>query len=140
MNTNTYFEEIGVWPARRDEDANITKPHAMWPPYLLGFVLSLFCTLVAYLLAVRHLYGLTPTQIVMALLALAAVQFVVQLVFFFHLGRDISSRDRLAILSCTIVVVGILISGSVWIMSSLSQRMTPTPAEMEQYMDSQAGL
>jgi hypothetical protein len=38
------------------------------------------------------------------------------------------------------VIVGILLSGSIWIMFTLDQRMMPDAAQMTQYMDTQAGL
>jgi cytochrome o ubiquinol oxidase operon protein cyoD len=135
MNTHTYFEEIGAWPHKAGE-----ADHAAWPAYVSGFALSLLFTLAAYALAVRHLFSLPMHTVIVSLAVLAAVQFLVQLAFFFHLGRGKESRERVVILACTTVVVGILLSGSIWIMFSLNQRMMPDAAQMQQYMGMQAGL
>lgn len=106
--------------------------------YATGFILSLVLTIGAYMLAVQHTFSYLPLLII--LLALACAQFAVQIVFFLHLGADTASRDRLIVLAGTSFVVLILVSGSVWIMLSLNQRMMPDAQQMEQYMASQPGM
>lgn len=104
-----------------------------WINYITGFILSLILTVIAYMLAVHHLFAYEPLLI--SLLVLACVQFAVQAVFFLHMGE--ASKDRLIILVWTGVIVLILIVGSLWIMSNLNQRMMPSAQQMEHYMDTQ---
>lgn len=114
--------------------------------YVIGFVTSLVLTLTAYALAQAHAFS--TAVVVSGLIALAAIQVVVQLVCFLHL-RQAAARERLAMLGITAVVVVILVSGSLWIMFDLNARMMmpglegmhlPTTGDMEQYMQSQAGI
>ena len=123
-----YFHEIGLWPER----AGIARA------YVIGFILSLALTLLAYELVVQATLPQQTIIIVVALLAL--VQFGVQVRFFLHLGRERNSRERLAILGAAILIVGILVSGSLWIMFSLNTRMMPDSTQMEQYMNAQLGF
>ena len=123
-----YFHEIGLWP-ERDGIARA---------YVIGFILSLALTLIAYELVVQAAFSRQTIIILVALLAL--VQFGVQVRFFLHLGRERSSRERLAILGAAILIVGILVSGSLWIMFSLNSRMMPDSTQMEQYMNAQLGF
>ncbi|MDB5237482.1 MAG: cyoD [Parcubacteria group bacterium] len=133
MNPRTYFEDIGAWPAGK-------SPHATWPAYVSGFILSLVLTFAAYRAATEPASLLTKMQIIGWLIGLAALQFIVQLSFFFHLSFERSARERLAILAATIAVVTIVLSGSIWILLTLDARMMPDAAHMTQYMNSQPGL
>ena len=101
--------------------------------YVTGFILSLFLTIVPYLLVVNS--ALTAKNLVLAIVVLALAQLVVQVVFFLHLT---AKRWNLIIFIFTIFVVAILVGGSLWIMYNLNYNMTPkTSSEMNAYMTSQ---
>lgn len=105
--------------------------------YIIGFVLCIIITLAAYGVALGH----TPSQAaILTLAGLALVQFAVQLFFFLHISFKKDDRERLILLCCASVIVLILISGSLWIMFTLNGRMTPSTAQMEQYMNDQGGF
>lgn len=104
--------------------------------YVSGYIFSVYLTIAAYLAVYNHLFSNTALLII--IVALAIVQFLVQLVFFLHLGRETRPRWKLAVLLFMLLVVMILVFGSLWIMSSLNYRMTP--AQMNQYMNNQQGL
>jgi cytochrome o ubiquinol oxidase operon protein cyoD len=129
MNTNNYFEDIGVWPR---------NSRTLLRTYAIGFILSLFLTLTAYFLA-THL-ALGQTILIVTLMLLACIQFAVQAVCFLHLGSKDGSHDRLIVLGFAVVVVLILTSGSLWIMFTLNGRMMPDNDQMEQYMNDQQGI
>lgn len=133
MNRNTYFEDVTAWPKGK-------RPHAVWPMYVSGFILSLLLTFGAYAVAVDHVLNVSKLGIIILLVILAALQFFVQLVCFFHLSFEKAARERLIIFGGVIVIVGILVSGSIWILFTLDARMMPDAAQMQQYMDTQAGL
>ncbi|HEY1835254.1 MAG TPA: cytochrome o ubiquinol oxidase subunit IV [Candidatus Saccharimonadales bacterium] len=105
--------------------------------YVSGFILSIFLTLAAYVLVTNHAYSDWTIALVIA--GLAGVQFVVQLLFFLHLGRESRPRWRLLVLSFMLLVVGILVIGSLWIMHSLNYRMTMTPQQVNNYLQDQDG-
>ena len=132
MSTSkTYFEDIGAWPKE-----NILVS------YVMGFVLSVICTLLAYMLAMSPdlLLKFSGPVVIGIIAFLALIQCVVQFIFFFHLsGRGIS-RERFLIFIATMFIVLILFVGSVWIMLTLNQRMMPDAAQMNAYMQSQSGI
>lgn len=134
MSTNRYFESIGMWPH--------TGKH-MERTYVIGFLLSLVLTLVAYVAAVYEV--LPPVVLVPFVLILAAGQFIVQVLNFLHLSGESSSRERLVALVCTAVIMLILVLGSMWIMTKLDSRMMPghpevNPDNMEMYMVRETGI
>ncbi len=128
LNHQTYFEEIGAWP----------RSGRIGRSYICGYIFCILLTAFAFWLVAQH--SLSSSSLLLVLLLIAAVQFVVQIVFFLHLGKEVSARDKLIILACTSVIVLILTAGSVWIMHSLDQRMMPSVDQMNIYMESQQGM
>lgn len=99
--------------------------------YITGFVLSLALTLVAYMLVSAHVNGghavLSHRFIAVAVIILALTQFVAQLVFFLHLGREQRPRWNVYALLFTVLIVFVLVVGSLWIMTHLNYSMQLTP-------------
>lgn len=112
--------------------------------YVVGFVLSLLCTLAAFSVVWLHLtsgHSWPPhTFIIPAILLLALLQCAVQLICFLHLTEGSDARERTFSLGVAALVVFILVSGSLWIMTHLNARMMQDSGAMQQYMDSQSGL
>jgi cytochrome o ubiquinol oxidase operon protein cyoD len=106
--------------------------------YIIGFILSLILTLFAYYIVTQHI--VTEQTALITIVVLAALQFIVQMMCFLHLGTRASSRDRLIVLGFAGVIVTILVVGSLWIMNNLNNRMMPTTDQMEQYMSDQTGI
>jgi cytochrome o ubiquinol oxidase subunit IV len=104
--------------------------------YVIGFVLSIVMTITAYLLVVGH-NSLHRSYIIGAIVGLALLQFIVQLLFFLHLGRETKPRMKLFIFGFMVTVVLILVFGSLWIMNNLNYRMTPQ--QIDTYMNNQGG-
>ena len=131
MNVRTYFEEIGIWP----------KDNVLIS-YVMGFILSLVCTVLAYMLATSSvlLFSFSVPIAVSLIVILAVIQLVVQLSFFLHLSARTTSRDRYLIFCATMFIVAVLFIGSVWIMNTLNTRMMPDTTKMNAYMKSQSGL
>ena len=104
--------------------------------YIIGFSLSVILTTLAYLLVTQHVF--TSTILISAIIVLALVQLVVQLIFFLHLGKGSNSRWNIVIFLSTIGIIFIVVTGSIWIMNHLNRNMTPK--EMNQYVQNQDGL
>lgn len=117
---------------------NNESEHGTIGGYVVGFVLSVVFTLGAYFLAVNHLLG--RRFLIVLVVAFALIQFIVQVVFFLHLGRETKPRWKLAVFLFMIMIVLIIVFGSLWIMSSLNYNMMASPKLMERYMNSQIGL
>lgn len=107
--------------------------------YVVGFILSLFLTLAAAGVLYAHEWSghtlFTHASMYGYVLVLALVQLAVQLYFFLHVGKPDRSRDQVALIAFTGMVVVILVGGSLWIMYNLSHTAhVPSGHEMEQYM------
>lgn len=100
--------------------------------YVIGFLLAVILTLVAYFMTINHV--LTGMTLVTILMILAAVQLMVQLVFFLHLGRDKSARWNIASFYFMMMVLVIVVLGSLWIMHNLNYNMMMTPEQMNEFM------
>ena len=107
-----------------------TRPMRLLGSYISGFVLSILLTLAAYFAVTQHSY--TGTMLVTVIIALAIAQVLVQLFFFLHLGKETKPRWKLAVLLTMLVVLGILVFGSLWIMQNLNYHMSPD--QMNSYM------
>lgn len=104
--------------------------------YVIGFVLSLALTLVAFFLVANEL--LTGMQLVLALGGLALVQLVVQLTYFLHLGDEVGPRYKLASFVFMGGILLIVVVGSVWIMDNLNDNMmNMSPNQKTDYMKTQ---
>ena len=105
---------------------------ATYKAYLTGFLLSLLCTMVAYLLTVNHALSKNwALAIVIAVLAL--IQAITQLTLFLHLSSEAKPKLKLLVFAFMITVVLILVAGSIWIMHNLNYRMM-TPTQINNYM------
>jgi cytochrome o ubiquinol oxidase operon protein cyoD len=106
--------------------------------YITGFVSSVVLTVAAYVMVVDNAFSKWTLAIVVALLAL--VQFMVQLVFFLHLGQDTKPRFKVGVFLFMLLVLLIIVVGSLWIMHSLNYRMDMSPKRVQDYMNAQIGL
>lgn len=85
--------------------------------YCLGFILSLFLTILAYVFVVKESF---PTVLMIGVvIVLALLQLFVQLVFFLHLDKESKPRWNLAVFAFMLMVVFIIVFGSLWIMYNL---------------------
>lgn len=107
--------------------------------YVIGFVLSIVLTLAAYFSVTHNLFS--HALLVAVLVVLALTQFTVQLYFFLHLGEETKPRLKLWVLIFMIIIVGILVFGSLWIMNNLNYNMTNmTPQQEQTYLHDHEGL
>ncbi|MDR3642281.1 MAG: cytochrome C oxidase subunit IV family protein [Candidatus Doudnabacteria bacterium] len=109
--------------------------------YLIGYIASILLILLAYLPVQIHLASghrlLSHGFIMGAVILLAIVQMIVQLIFFLHLGNK-NSRWNIVFLISTIGIVLIVVAGSVWIMTSLNNSMSSQ--QIDNYMQDQGSF
>ena len=116
-----------------------SQEHTSPVNYIVGFVLSIVLTLLAYFAVVNEWFS--TRGIIFFIVTLALVQFAVQLFFFLHLGQEGRPRWRLATLGFMVVIVAILVFGSLWIMDNLNynmQHMSPTDQKI--YLHENEGI
>lgn len=97
--------------------------------YIAGFGLSLVLTVDAFLLVMNP--SLSAENTLFTILALAVIQFVIQMVFFLHLGKG--SKWNSGVFFMMLLVIFILVAGSIWIMANLDYNMM-MPDTMDEYM------
>lgn len=110
------------------------QSHGTLQAYVTGFVLSLMLTAAAYVSVVNEI--ITDKVLIAVIVGLAVAQLLVQLVFFLHLQRESKPRLNLVVFSFMLLVVGIVVIGSLWIMNNLDYNMMPHQMDqkmLEQY-------
>ena len=98
--------------------------HGSLKSYATGFVLAVLLTVIPFWLVMGKVFDKSSTT-GFVLLALAAVQIVVHMIYFLHMNsKSEGGWTMLALLFTTMVVV-IMMSGSLWVMYHLNHNMMP---------------
>ncbi|WP_029003095.1 cytochrome o ubiquinol oxidase subunit IV [Azorhizobium doebereinerae] len=99
--------------------------HGSLKSYLIGFFLSVVLTAVPFWLVMTGKLG--SNQVTgFVIMALAAVQIVVHMVFFLHMNTRSEGGWSMLAMIFTIMIVVIVLSGSLWVMYHLNTNMMPT--------------
>jgi cytochrome o ubiquinol oxidase subunit IV len=106
---------------------NDTSPGSVHS-YTIGFVFSIVLTVVAFWAA----YAL-DTFAIPIIIGTAILQLLVQLTFFLHVGSTATTRSHVFALFFTVTIIGIVIGGTLWIMSNLERLHTHAPTIHELY-------
>jgi cytochrome o ubiquinol oxidase operon protein cyoD len=114
-------------------DGHGGAPHATLRGYLVGFVLSVLLTAIPFWL-VMHRGAIPPGSLALVILAFAAVQIVVHMVYFLHMDAKSQGGWNLLSLLFTLILVVITLSGSLWVMFHLNRNMMPVPVEQMRNM------
>ena len=95
---------------------------AVWS-YVIGFVLAVLLTAASfYVLYTDLIWG---PGIPVALGVLAVAQIGVHLVFFMHITTAPDNTNNVLALAFGVLIVVLIIAGSLWIMTHLSDRLMP---------------
>lgn len=105
-------------------------PHGTRKSYAAGYGLSILLTLAAFW-AASALGGYAAVAIVL----LAFLQLVVQLVYFLHMGRESGKDWNTGLLMFTLVIICILVGGTLWIMTNLARLHMPEPTPTDLYQN-----
>jgi cytochrome o ubiquinol oxidase operon protein cyoD len=99
--------------------------------YLVGLALAIGLTIASFW-AVRTnlIYG---PSVPIALVAFAVAQMGIHLVFFLHITTGPDNTNNVLALAFGVLIVGLVVFGSLWIMANLNHNMIP----MKQLMDMQ---
>ncbi|ESQ84905.1 hypothetical protein AEAC466_07555 [Asticcacaulis sp. AC466] len=102
--------------------------HGTVKSYLIGFILSVILTGIPFALTMMHI--LPSSSLVPVILVLGIVQILVHLYFFLHMNASSSQVWNNAAFVFTLIIVGILVIGSIWVMFHLNHNMMPGMAPM----------
>lgn len=95
--------------------------HGTLGSYIVGFILSIILTVIPYTLVVNHI--VTGNNLIIAIVACAAIQLIVQLIYFLHLSFAPNQQWTLISFVFTFLILVILVVGSLWIMYHLNLNM-----------------
>ncbi|MBB6425296.1 cytochrome o ubiquinol oxidase subunit IV [Sphingopyxis sp. JAI128] len=105
----------------------IEMPHASMRDYVIGFLLSAILTAIPFWLVMTMPLSAGTTGAV--IMGFAVVQIVVHMIFFLHMTPKAEGGWSLTSLVFTVIVVGIMLAGSLWVMHHLNTNMMPMPHE-----------
>jgi cytochrome o ubiquinol oxidase subunit IV len=108
-----------------DHDHDDIGYHATVKGYVIGFLLSVALTAIPFWLVMGQVLP-TPRMTAFVILAFAAVQMVVHMVYFLHLNAKVEGGWSLLALVFTAALVLIMLSGSIWVMYHMNTNMMPT--------------
>lgn len=107
-----------------DEHAHDGAPHATFKGYMTGFILSVILTAIPFWLVMGNVFEKSSTT-ALVVLAFAAVQIVVHMIYFLHMNARSENGWTMLALIFTVVLVVITLSGSLWVMYHLNHNMMP---------------
>lgn len=97
-----------------------TGPHGSLKSYLIGFIISIILTLLAFYLVAGNYFN--DVVLDSAIVSLGVIQAFVQLFFFLHLGEESEPRWNFMAFLFMAGVIVILVAGTLWIMYHLDYR------------------
>ena len=108
-----------------EHDHDEGASHATLRGYLTGFVLAAILTIIPFWLVMSGGFEKSSTTAVVVL-AFAAVQMIVHVIYFLHMDTKSQGGWNMLALIFTLVLVVITLSGSIWIMYHLNHNMMPS--------------
>ena len=91
--------------------------------YVIGLGLAVLLTATSFFIAGTDLVW--QPSIPVAIIVLAIAQMGVHLVFFLHITTGADNTNNVLALAFGVLVVGLVVIGSIWIMDHLNQNMMP---------------
>ena len=99
-------------------------PHSTFKGYMTGFILSVVLTAIPFWLVMGKVFDKSSTT-ALVILAFAAVQIVVHMIYFLHMNTKAEGGWSMLALVFTLVLVVITLAGSIWVMFHLNNNMMP---------------
>lgn len=101
--------------------------HVTLRGYVTGFLLSVVLTAIPFWLIMGKVIA-NPGMAAAVILAFAAVQIVVHMVYFLHMNTKSEGGWNMLALIFTLVLVVITLAGSMWVMHHMNSNMMPASA------------
>lgn len=135
MNTTTSASSIDERESafvHSSEHGPADLPHATLKGYLTGFFLSVVLTIIPFWLVMGHVFD-NAVATTLLVLGFGVAQILVHVVYFLHMNSQSEHGWNLMAMVFTLIIVGIVLMGSVWIMFSANSHMMPmSPVYHEQ--------
>ena len=119
--------------AHHDHGHGHEAGHGSLKGYMIGFILSVILTAIPFWLVMT---GALDSKLLTAVLVMGigVVQIVVHMVYFLHMNPRSEGGWTMMALIFTLIIVGIAIAGSLWVMHHLNTNMMPMTHEMMKNM------
>lgn len=108
-------------PKSHDAMHEAGASHGSVKSYLVGFGWAVLLTVIPFALVMTGFFPPGVTALLVAVLA--AVQIVIHLVFFLHMDRSAAQRWNVVVFVLTVLVIGIVIVGSLWVLHNMNANM-----------------
>jgi cytochrome o ubiquinol oxidase subunit IV len=105
-------------------DAHSSHPSSTRGGYLLGFALSVVLTALPFWFVMDGTLG-DKQVTALVIMAFAAVQIVVHMIYFLHMNTTSEGGWSMMALIFTVIMVVIAMTGSLWVMHHLNGNMMP---------------
>lgn len=103
------------------KDAHTGASHGSMNTYVIGFILSIILTVIPFWMVMEG--TASEAAILWTVVSMAVVQILVHLVYFLHMNTSSDERWNLVAFMFTMLIIGILVIGSLWIMYNLNINM-----------------
>jgi len=107
--------------------------HGTFSGYMTGFILSVILTAIPFWLVMGDVFA-SKQLTAMLVMGIGAVQIVVHMIYFLHMSPNSEGGWTLMALIFTLIIVGIALAGSLWVMHHLNENMMPVTHEMMKNM------
>ena len=97
--------------------------HYSLKDYTTGFVLAVILTVIPFWLVMGNVLDPSMTRVVV--MGFAGVQLIVHMIYFLHLNSKSEGGWNMMALIFTIMIVGIAMAGSLWVMYHMNHNMMP---------------
>lgn len=118
VDTDLTHAEVAHHDAHHD-----TAGHGTVKSYVIGFILSVILTAIPFGLTMAHM--MPAATLIPVVVAIGVVQILVHLYFFLHMNTSSSQTWNNSAFIFTVLIVGILVIGSLWVMYHLNTNMMP---------------
>ncbi len=112
------------------EHHGVEIPHATMRDYVTGFILSVILTAIPFALVMTG--ALSPAITAIVIMVFAVVQIIVHMIYFLHMSPKAEGGWSLTSLVFTVIVIGIMLAGSLWVMHHLNTNMMPMAHDTSQ--------
>lgn len=99
--------------------------HGSLKDYAIGFVLSVILTAIPFWLVMAKVFDKSSTTAIVVL-AFAAVQVLVHMVYFLHMNNKAEGGWSMLSTVFTVVLLVIVLAGSIWVMYHMNKNMMPS--------------
>ena len=119
--------------AHHGHDHDDGASHGSFKGYMIGFVLSIILTAIPFWLVMGDVLDSKLFTAVLVM-GIGVVQIVVHMVYFLHMNTRSEGGWTMMALIFTLIIVGIALAGSLWVMHHLNANMMPMTHEMMKNM------